>query len=362
MRADRTADLRAEVAGVVVEVVGDIEAGSVVRAQDSLIRLDDRQYEYEQSRALAEAAAAHARVEQLETSARNLERLRSIAQRELRIAEDEVSRLRGLIESDQAVKKELDVAKLAYERARRLLQGFENELALIAPTRAQVEASRRASEATAELARLNMERCVIKAPFDGAVEAVPVELGERVSIGTALVTLVDASHVEIAIRLPVSVRTRVFAGASCRVDIESAGDFSWTGTVDRIDPVADSDTRTFAVYVDVDNSDFECPLMPGSFVRGEIAGRAIADALIVPRGAIHGDSVFVLEGDVARQRSVMVERPLGERAVVRGDLRGGDLLILSNLDQLSDGAAVRASAEEPGTSADLVSSGSGETP
>ena len=116
-------------------------------------------------------------------TADNLATTIKIAERELRLAENEVNRVRGLIESEQAAGKELDDAKLVQERARRVLQGFRNELALIEPTKLQMAANVRASDSSAELAKLNIQRCTVRAPFAGGVDDVAVEKGERVGVG-----------------------------------------------------------------------------------------------------------------------------------------------------------------------------------
>lgn len=370
----RAADLAAEVSGRVVELVNDIRAGSIVTKGQSLVRLDDREYLRMLDRANALADADQAGIDELTAEAEKLEELIKTAEDELRVARDEYLRVAGLYEEAHAAKKEYDFASLAWQRSRRVLQGYQMSADKIAPRKARLAASRRARLSDAELAKLNVERCTIGAPFDGTIQALMVEIGERVGPGSVLMTLIDPSRVEVAIRLPAAVYDRTRVGAACRIESESLPGVSWHGQVARVAPAADETTRTFAAYVIVDNAEQSQPFIPGMFVGAEVQGPVYEDRILIPRGAIRDGCVLVAErGDppnatglaphaagrgtnssvgvapvqwVARQRSVSVELTfggLGDRAIVSGEIASGDRVILSHLSQLGDGSEVRLS-------------------
>ena len=387
----READLAAEVSGRVIELVNDIRAGSIVTKGQLLVRVDDREYLRALDRANALADADQAGIDELTAEAEKLEELIKTAKDELRVAHNEYLRVADLYEQANAAKKEYDFASLAWQQARRVLQGYQMSAAKIAPRKARLAASRRAHLSDAELAKLNIERCAIRAPFDGIIQAMMVEIGERVGPGSVLMTLIDPSRVEIAIRLPAAVYDRTRVGAACRAESESLPGVFWQGQVARIAPAADETTRTFAVYVIVDNTKQSQPLVPGVFVGAEVQGPVREDRILVPRGVIREGYVLVAEmgdppnatglathagwhahagarerGDdvestpqagagrgtdasvgmapmewVARQRSVSVERMIADRAIVTGEIAIGDRVILSHLSQLSDGSPVR---------------------
>jgi multidrug resistance efflux pump len=338
---DRVANLAAEVAATVVELVGDIEAGSAVRREQLLIRLDDREYRYALARAEALAASDQAAIDELDTEAQSLAGLIRTAEQELRVASEEKARVSGLFETGHAAKKEYDFANLAYQQARRVLQGFQMEASKLGPRRARAVASKRSRLAEAELAVLNVERCDIRAPFAGTIESLLIEVGDRAAPGVVLVRLLDPAHVEIPIQLPAGVYDRLEVGARCRVMSESMPGSGWDGQVARIAPSVDSQSRTFAVYVDVDNAVQEHSLVPGTFVRAEVHGPTHLGRLLVPRGAIVAGHVLVARQGIAFERAVTVERLIEDRALVAGGLRPYDRVILSHLDRLSDGSPVR---------------------
>lgn len=342
--AFRIANLSAEVAATVVERVGEIRAGSKVTEGQVLVRLDDRQYRRAYDRVKARADAEQASLDELSVEAKNLELLVKTAEQELRVARDERTRVAGLFERALAAKKEYDFASLAYQRARRVLQGYQRELAKTVPRRARLAASKRGYEADAALAQLNIERCEIRSPFAGHIGSLMVDVGDRVGPGSPVLTLVDSSLVEIPIQLRASVYDRVRISATCRVLLESMPDAPWGGEVARIAPAADQRTRTFAAYVVVDNAKQQQPLVPGMFVRAEVRGPVHPDGILVPRRAIRNGKVFVVENDTAQERLVTTERLIEDRALVNGGLRSGDRVILSHLDTLADGSPVRIRA------------------
>ena len=340
-RADRTAMLAAEVAGTVLERLEDIEAGSHIKDGQALVRLDDRQYQQDMERALALVAADQAQLEEIEVEVDNLGKLKSTAERELMIAADEKARVSGLFESGQAAKREYDLANLAYQQARRAVQNYEKELAVLGPRAKRAEASRRANEAAVRIAMLNVERCRIIAPFAGMVDRILVEKGDRVGPGTPVISLVDSSHLEIAVFLPASVYHQVRLNAPCQLQTESTQEGNWHGEVARIAPVAAEQTRTFACYIEVDNTIQKTPLVPGTFVTAVVEGLSHDSALIVPRDAVRRGYLLVEEDRKARRRDVTIKRFIFDQVLVDGDIRDGDRVILSHLDLLGDGSPVR---------------------
>ena len=123
----------------------------------------------------------------------------------------------------------------------------------------------------------------------------------------------------------------------------------WDGVVARIAPLADARSRTFAAYVDVDNDKHQTPLVPGCFLTARVEGPLLKRVVAVPRGAVVGDHVYVVNDDVIHVRAIHVDRYVGERAVVTGDLKPGDQLVLTNLDALYEGVEVRVESHQLGT-------------
>ncbi len=343
-RAECEASIAAEVGGLIIEIPEGIKDGSHVSRGDILVRIDSRQFDKQLNRAQGLLADVEAQLDRLDVEKENAQRLIAIARQEVKVNHDEYKRLADLFEREVASKKEWDFARLAYQRASRELQSLENQLALIEPRKAAQAAAGIARTADVELAALNVERCTVKAPFTGQLQELLVEVGDRVGIGSPIVHMIDPRRIEVPIELPLGVHPRLSVGAACSLTIDSMPGVQWDIPVSRIAPIADSHSRTFTVFVEVDNAIQATPMVPGFFLTARITGPTMRDAFVIPRGAIVQDHVFVLEGDIAKTRQVKTQTLIGDRAVVTGQLSSGDLVVLTNMDRLYEGAKVRRNA------------------
>ncbi len=339
-RADRLAQVSAEVSGLVEYVSDNLKPGSSVAQGEVLIRLDDREYKARLDRARHQVAAEEAALANIAIEVTNVTELERIALVELEIANREQVRVQKLFEQGLAGRRELDTAEGDVEARRRVLQNLRKEHEYLPNTRRQREAAVQLRRADVEIAALNLARCVIAAPFAGRIEQVRVELGERIAAGTWQFSLLDPALIEIPVEIPMSWYPRLAVGAVCRIATEADGGVVWSGKVARIAPSGNSDMRTISAYVEVDNRTQPIPLKPGLFVRAEIDGSVFENALTVPRGAVQDGAVFVYEGGVAHRREVRVTRQILAESLVSG-LEPGVIVITSNLDALADGAPVR---------------------
>ncbi len=343
--ADKQATLTAEINAAVIERVNNIDVGDRVSVGDVLIRLDDRQYHQELHEAESRIASFEAQIRQLSVQQQNQRSLLEIAESDLKLTRDEYERVDGLFTRGAAPKTERDNARLRYQVALRAKQQIDNEVALIEPQRMQLEAQQAGAKASAQRAQLNIERCEIKAPFDGVIESISVDVGDRVQMGSPILEMLNLDRIEIPVELPVSTRPQAHVGAKVELYVESMPHTRWEGTIGRIAPSANMQNRTYRVYVEVDNTAQESPLLPGYFVKAAVDGELLAQALIVPRHAVTEGQVYVANGHKAHVRTVEILRFIDDDAILAGDVKAGDLVITSNLDVLYDDAPVRLESE-----------------
>ncbi len=339
-RAAQRATISAEIAGQVVFVSDRLEEGLPVAAGQVLLRVDDRDYQAQLEQANAAKRSAVAERRRIDVDAASLLQQREIAQTELDIARDELTRVKDLFERGQAGERELDAARAATQQAMRALAELSRAVDSIPERRAAAEAAVAQAEAQAALASNALSRTTIRAPFDGVIESEMVELGEIVAPGAQLFTMVDTRRIEVFVELPMSWYPRLRVGAAATISTEVNQGDTWVGEVARISPSGSMMSRTLPVYIEVDNREQDTPLKPGLFVRAAIDGRQFVDAATTPRGAVQDGVVFVEQPDhTVGERAVEVVATLGERAVVSG-LAFDDVVITSNLDSLVVGAPV----------------------
>jgi RND family efflux transporter MFP subunit len=316
--------LGVEVPGRLVFVSPSLAAGGAFARGDVLLRLDEAPYRAALAQAEAELASARAG---------------------LQLAEQQLERARELI-----------------------AQGFQSRQALDERTGARDQAAAALARAQALVSqrRLDLERTVVHAPFDGKVLSARVDRGESVQPGKELARFYAQGALEIAVSLtdremalvadPWRAGNGDSRGAAASVEVEHGGGlYRWPARVARVETSVDATTRTFNVVVRVDNPaargaavrgnpQAAPPLLVGMYATAHIEGVDPGRHALVPRRALReGDALWLLEpGGTLRVRPVRVLQVVGERVAVSGEgLPEGVRIVVSDLKVVTDGMRVR---------------------
>jgi membrane fusion protein (multidrug efflux system) len=217
------------------------------------------------------------------------------------------------------------------------------------------EVEQRQAESDSEEARLQATRaqltgtaiavrdCVLRAPFDGEVTARLADPGAFMRPGGAIVDLVDRSIVRVAMDVPETDFDAVAPGTPLRLRLLSTGR-ELGGTIARRSPSADPSTRTVHVEVDLPNADRAVPVNTTAQIDLDVGSAVAASEIPLTAASVRGAraTVFVVEGGVARSRTVPV---LGERAgalFVGAELPPGARVVSEGRALLADGDRVAA--------------------
>lgn len=164
---------------------------------------------------------------------------------------DIIARL-GTREQEADVERERE----ALSRAQR---EFKNAQTLLDRGVATVDrvAEARAALASAEAAVANAEEAVnaavIRAPFDGRLDALDLEQGEFIGAGAEVGTMLDTDPLTIVIQIPQQSMSRVVEGSEAKVTFITGEERK--GTVEYVSKDAVSETRTFRAEIIVPNPD-----------------------------------------------------------------------------------------------------------
>lgn len=301
--AERTAAIRAEVAGQVMSILH--EPGDRVGAGDALARIDDR--------AIADAwLSARSGVTQAELAA-------DIGKREL----------------DRALK--LNTAGAIADR------DLENA------RRANLGAQAQWEDAKARLAMAQKQKdaTVVKAPYAGIVAERTVNAGDVVAPGAPLFTVVDPSTMRLEANIPASQLGAVRLGAGVTFAVTGYPDRKFTGTIAHIAPSADAQTRQVRVIARIPNAG--AGLVAGLFAEGRVSS-TVREALTVPQNAVDQRGIRAV---VARLKGGTVERvevTLGvrddatERVELTSGVTRGDTLLVGAALGITPGTPLKVSA------------------
>ena len=318
IQPERKADLRAEVSAVVLQVLK--ENGDLVRRGDVLVRLDPTSI-----RDNLQSAEANVRnaTQALDQSERNLQRLKTLR------------------DSGMTSLQALDDAEVRRNAA-------QSELA--------------ASHARAVLARQQLERTTVRAPFDGVVSDRKVSAGDTASVGKDLLKVIDPGSMRFAGRVSADKISVVRVGQAVSFRINGYAGQEFRGKVTRVDPSANDVTRQVEVLVSFD--EVRQARVAGLFAEGLIEASS-TKAVTLP------ESVLLRSGDKAsvwRVKSNTLSRvdlalgardPRSGHFEVRNGLTDGDVILRNPSSSYKEGqSAEMASAKAPAAGASAASAAS----
>ena len=227
--------------------------------------------------------------------------------------------------------------------------------------------SREASNAT-KLAKLNLSRCVIRAPFAGRVLKRHLEIGATLSHGTDAFDLADLDPLEADVNVPEPQVARMAAGQVVRITTDAKGAQA-EAVIERIAPSVNPDTGTVKVTLAVDAAE---GLRPGSFVRVSVVTETHVDATVVPRAALVAEGrhwhLFAVAPDGETVQRIAVSPGLEEDGLVEilgpeggaSPIEPGREVVVLGAPALSDGARVRIAGAKTDPVADESEDASGE--
>jgi RND family efflux transporter MFP subunit len=237
------------------------------------------------------------------------------------------------------------------------LFGKENEepgepdpLVLHEPQLRQAEANLASAQAALSTAELNLERTVLRAPFNCRVRHQNVAPGQLVSPATQIAALYATDLVEIEVGLQLAdLAWLEIPGAPARVILDTGEErFTWEGVAARTVGVLDEIGRLARVVVQISDpfqrEDQSTPeLNIGSFVHVEMEGREIRNTMAIPRNAFRTNStVWVAAPDSTLEiREVRLHRLTPTEALIDDGLNEGDQIILTPLAGAAPGMALR---------------------
>jgi len=324
VRARRRANLSPELGGRVA-FIGFREGERVARG-DVLLRIEDQDLRARVKLSEREHEAAMATETQACLSAeladRDLQRNRELSRDNI-VSEEALDQLESRRDAERA----------ACEAAR---------------------ASTRRSSAAVELARVQLAKTILRAPFDGVVAEVGSELGEWVTPSPALMAvpgildLIDPSSIYVSAPVDEVDSASIHAGLPARITLDPYPGQALEGEVVRVAPYVldvQEQNRTVEIECDFVQQENSVRLLPGTSADVEIILEAHDDVLRVPAHALlEGDRVLVLREDHLEERQLEIGLKNWDYAEIVEGLSEGERVVVS-LDRVEVRAGARAVAK-----------------
>ncbi|TMA11277.1 MAG: efflux RND transporter periplasmic adaptor subunit [Deltaproteobacteria bacterium] len=250
------------------------------------------------------------------------------AKAELDDAQANLKRMKALFDDQVISAQEYDTAETRYKTASATYKNAIEQAKALA-------ADAYAKEGQLGTARKKLNDTVIAAPLTSSISRRFVSAGEYVKAGTQLFTLVQDDPLKLRGMIPERFAPQVQTEQGVEARVDSFPDKAFKGKL-----------RSFMIEGLLANPEHR--LKPGFFAHATVLTHVDPNALTVPQQALVTfagvTKVFVVQNDVARERVVQTGVRVGNNEVeITAGLRPGELVAISSLTRITDGAAVKVS-------------------
>jgi RND family efflux transporter MFP subunit len=341
LAAAEEATVSSEAAGAVVRILADL--GDRVRAGQVVVELDREklQYKLDGQRAALNRALAKFGATRPGEKLPPIEQTPDVTKAATQLAQSELAWKRAgqLSESKLISLEQLEAAQAKYTTDR---AAYDSALQNARDLRAEIDAS----QAAMQLAQRELADASIKAPFDGYIQKRFVSQGQFVQVQTPVISLVKVDPLKLIAEVPEHMVPWVKVGGKVSLSVDAYPDRTIEGTVSRISPAVDQQTRSFPIEAAVPNHDGL--LKPGTFARAHLDSERLDQILTVPYAAVQNrygvNRLFVVKGDRVSSVEVKLGDRLGERVEIIDGIAAGMPIAISDVDHLVDGTRVQSGA------------------
>ncbi len=321
IKAKTNIKLVAEVSGRVTHMAKIKRNGGFFKKGELLLSLDDTDYQLRMTKAKAQVAAAKQQLIRVET------------------------------EAGQA---KYDLKQIGRDPSK------SSSYALREPQLAEARANLQAAQADFKIAKLQMQRTQIKAPFDGRVISKQVDIGQYVSTGTLLADIYSTESV--VVRLPLRMNQAELLGLKLRNDqlqihaikinlsssSISSKTYWWSAILSHVEGEVDIRNRLIYLVAEINSpysSDSQFlnrpPLTPGMFVKAELNGIE-KNSIQLPRSVLRsGGRIWVIDENSQLQIKTIELLAKDQKYIyVKSGLNHGDKVITSSIDYPLNGMQV----------------------
>ncbi|ABV35500.1 efflux transporter, RND family, MFP subunit [Shewanella sediminis HAW-EB3] len=264
----------------------------------------------------------------------------------------------SLAQAQAALEEEIARGEVAKNDWKGYDGGLPPELGLRLPQLKKEQANVKFAQASLARAKRNLERTVIRAPFEGIIKTRIVDLGQYVTLGTNLGELYDTRIAEI--RLPLANNDLAYLESVDNPDTQvtlsaslAGKTVTWTGDIIRSEGVIDAENRMVYLVAEIKDpylregrKEGQLPLKYGSFVTAIIKGRTVDGIVQLPRHIVRNGQVAVISADnIVEVREVNVVRTDVNNVYIKDSLQDGERVSLTKLTNISSGQLVKILGE-----------------
>ena len=213
------------------------------------------------------------------------------------------------------------------------------------------QASEKRADAAIEVAERQLEYMTLRAPFDGVIAELQIEVGEwstpspPVIQVPSVIDVIDTSSIYVSAPMDEVDSARLKPGQPARVAVDAYPNKRFPGHVVRVGAYVldvEEQNRTVEIEVELEDPTFAATLLPGTSADVEVILDTHENVLRTPSSALlSGDKVLRLNGRTLEERKVDVGLKNWDVTEIKAGLAEGDRVVVSlDRPEVKDGARV----------------------
>ena len=258
------------------------------------------------------------------------------AKASLDLAEAEFGRIKSLLDQKVVSQSEYDQRRAQVDAARQQYQMAEN-------VAEQSYRSLEAARARIALARKAQADTTIRAPFSGVVAERLVSIGDYVTRGERVATVVRVDPMRIELTVPEQAVSLIKVGQPVKISVDAYPGETFVAIVRYVSPSLKADQRALMVEAVAPNHDAR--LKPGLFATALIQQPVSTPALLIPSAAVETVAgtgrVYVVKGGKVEERIITAGETIGPQIEITSGLTKGEVVAAAPKGHLADGVEVR---------------------
>ncbi|MBU3005883.1 efflux RND transporter periplasmic adaptor subunit [Paraglaciecola arctica] len=361
---------KSEVNGKVSYIHPELKQGGSLPKGTTVLRIETTTFEISLDSSRAGLASSQSSLQQIEAEEKSAKRSLQIAQKNLELELAELERVKVLVEARTLARNQLNIEEQKVLQLSSTVQDLQGQVDTYASRKASIRAQIKQSKSQVDQSEDSLIRTEVVLPFDARIGTVSVDVGEFVAAGGQLFEALGIEAVEINAQLPIK-HVRPLAstingdGNAQLVNLQGSTNLQqavthwkldanvrivggdpntlWNGVLLRISESVDPTRDTVGLVVAVDKPyegvipGVRPPLLKGMYASVEFLSQA-ADMLVIPRKALHENRVYVVsEKNTLSIRPVQINYSQGQLVVVKGGLKEGEKIIISDLVPVIEG-------------------------
>jgi membrane fusion protein (multidrug efflux system) len=197
-------------------------------------------------------------------------------------------------------------------------------------------------KAQADLAKAQISKTEVRAPFSGIIGLRNISPGGYLSPQGSIATLVNIDPAKITFSVPEKYLSLIHVNSKINFNIESTLK-TFTGVVYAIEPNIDVNSRSITLRAKANNK--SGVLKAGSFAKIHFALDQVPKTIMIPTEVlipdIKGNTVFIAKNGKAVQRPIKTDTRTDKSIQVISGLNAGDSLVVSGIIQMRPKVAIK---------------------